>query len=355
MLRPGEPHPSPISGDDSAARPLNMGIHVAGATADEGVATASLHTATASSASFRASTGEAKGKAEGKGKDKGKGKRRASDAPVCQTCLASMEWCTCRRGQETLSSRLMPRPQPGTPIGSEHTGGGEFATSANRQAAAAEDDAETAEDSAPPSQMRRLNVEGDAVPGSQDSELAARAQQLHLSEPESVEPTRVNRRRPRQQTTPSALLRCVLCGPGPGAFQPSDSRGLLLHLCRSHMGQPLTAEAVTQLRNLNKVACQICSRIRGRTTPVCSSLSCGGATPTRAIRLGDVIPDTRRANPAGTSEAPQRDERPGSVRGCPRVWNGVGTTIRRRYTACSRRSPWHCSQYAGAHTCSSGV
>ena len=58
------------------------------------------------------------------------------------------------------------------------------------------------------------------------------------------------------------------------------------------MGQALTAEAVAQLRNLNKVACQICDRIRDRNTPTCST--CLGATPTRAIQLGDCIPDTRR-------------------------------------------------------------
>ena len=98
------------------------------------------------------------------------------------------------------------------------------------------------EESTPPSQMRRLNVEGDAVPGSQDSTLAFRAhQQLHISQPIPDVATATSRRRTRQRMTaaPSTILRCAQCGPGPGAFQAADSRGLLPHLCGSHLGQPL--------------------------------------------------------------------------------------------------------------------
>ena len=94
---------------------------------------------------------------------------------------------------------------------------------------------------------------------------------------------------------------CALCGPGPGAYQVADSSGLLQHLCRSHMGQMLTAEAVAQLRSLDKVACRICGRFRARTTPTCST--CRVATSTRALRLGDVIPDTRSGQSSSAAPA----------------------------------------------------
>ena len=175
------------------------------------------------------------------------------------------------------------------------------ATASAEQAVQSQAEASDAESSAPPSQLRRLNEEGAAVPGSQDTVLAAQAQQqLRISESHSEQPASLRRRRPRQEATSGAsvILRCAMCGPSPGAFQPADSRGLLQHLCRTHLGQELTAEAIAQLRNLGKVACRICGGIRARTSPACSR--CGCATATRPLRLGDRIPDTRRGAVAGS-------------------------------------------------------
>ena len=149
----------------------------------------------------------------------------------------------------------------------------------------------------PPSRLRRINEKGGAVPGSQDSALAAQAQQqLGISDTASVRAAGPGTRRSRQQMSneSTVLLRCAMCGPGPGAYQGSDSRGLMQHLCRSHLGHELSAEAVAQLRALDKVACRICAKIRARTTP--TRTQCGVATSTRALRLGDQIHDTRRGN-----------------------------------------------------------
>ena len=64
------------------------------------------------------------------------------------------------------------------------------------------------------------------------------------------------------------------------------------HLVRVHLGQQLSAEAIAQLRALDKVACRICAGIRAQTTPHCSHCSC--ATATRPLQLGDSVPDRRR-------------------------------------------------------------
>lgn len=71
------------------------------------------------------------------------------------------------------------------------------------------------------------------------------------------------------------------------------------HMCRAHLGQQLTAEAVAQLRALDRGACQICASIQKRTNPRCDR--CGVATPTRALVLGNCIPDTRRARGSSRS------------------------------------------------------
>ncbi len=122
------------------------------------------------------------------------------------------------------------------------------------------------------------------------------------SEDSAVAGRRVRRR--RGQHLSWQLLRCRMCASA-NAFQGLDSRGLMQHIVRMHLGQPLTAEAVEQLRALGKEACRICASIRARTTPHCAT--CGCATATRPLQLGDVVPDRRRGPqrnpglPAGTS------------------------------------------------------
>lgn len=110
---------------------------------------------------------------------------------------------------------------------------------------------------------------------------------------------RVRRRGP-QLGRAWEILRCRMCA-GADAFQARDGRGLLLHMVRMHLGQPLNAEAVAQLRHLDKGACRICGTIRARTYPYCSE--CGCATATRPVQLGDSIPDRRRPPPGTPAPA----------------------------------------------------
>ena len=70
--------------------------------------------------------------------------------------------------------------------------------------------------------------------------------------------------RTRRQNPSALLLRCTMCGDN-GAHEARDSKGLLQHMVRSHMGQVLPRETIEQLRALGKEACQICSSIRART------------------------------------------------------------------------------------------
>ena len=213
------------------------------------------------------------------------------NAWICNVCQGDRNRCGC------------PRPRP--------SGG----LAAEQSVEPSSFDTPSTDGSAPPSQLRRINLEGASVPGSQDTELASQAvHNLRISEVNSATPPSADRRRSHHQMNggPPVLPRCALCGPGPGAYQVADSRGLLQHLCRSHMGQMLTAEAVAQLRSLDKVACRICGRFRARTTPTCST--CGVATSTRALRIGDIIPDTRRgqsstaAPTAAPAQVPSGDD-----------------------------------------------
>jgi hypothetical protein len=104
-------------------------------------------------------------------------------------------------------------------------------------------------DLAPPTQLRRINEDGDAVPGSQDSELARRTQvQLQIESANTLKdaagsqdavlaeraqaalsmsdpPERARRRisaGARPVTTP--MLTCAQCGPAPDAFLALEDR-----------------------------------------------------------------------------------------------------------------------------------
>ena len=131
-----------------------------------------------------------------------------------------------------------------------------------------------------PQRLQRLNERGDSVPGSQSSGGSSQAV------PVPAAPSRRRSRAEASARTP-AILRCAMCGPAAGAYQAADDRGLRQHMCRVHLGQALTAEAVAQLRSLDKVACRFCARIRARTTAACGE--CRVATPTRPIQLGERI------------------------------------------------------------------
>lgn len=106
-----------------AQRPTNMGIQSAAGAPQEG-------------------KGIAKGKRD-KGKLGGKDSSKGMETMTCPTCLAEKARCTCQR---------ICAPMPGTPIGGEH-----YIRDVPLYF--------------PPLQLRRLNEEGDSVPGSQPSEV----------------------------------------------------------------------------------------------------------------------------------------------------------------------------------------
>ena len=49
--------------------------------------------------------------------------------------------------------------------------------------------------------------------------------------------------------------------PDAHVFTGKDSRGLVQHLVRVHLGQTLNVETAAQLRQLDKAACIICNSI----------------------------------------------------------------------------------------------
>ena len=117
-----------------------------------------------------------------------------------------------------------------------------------------------------------------------------RPQIPQVSEDRAMNGRRVRRRRQPQHNS-WELLRCTMCQSA-DAHQAQDSRGLMQHMVRMHLGQALLPETVAQLRALGKEACRICACIRARTTARCST--CGCATATRPLQLGDIVPDRRR-------------------------------------------------------------
>ena len=117
-----------------------------------------------------------------------------------------------------------------------------------------------------------------------------RPQVPQVSGDRAINGRRVRRRRQPQHNS-WELLRCTMCQSA-DAHQAQDSRGLMQHMVRMHLGQALLPETVAQLRALGKEACRICACIRARTTARCST--CGCATATRHLQLGDIVPDRRR-------------------------------------------------------------
>lgn len=128
-----------------------------------------------------------------------------------------------------------------------------------------------------------------------------RNQTVHQDPPSRSEGAHFRRQvRPRRERQePWRLLTCTMCQ-GADAFQARDSRGLMQHMVRSHLGQPLLAETVAQLRALDKVACRICASIRSDTDPRCRHCNC--ATATRPLQLGDSVPDRRRGQQTQASQ-----------------------------------------------------
>ena len=119
--------------------------------------------------------------------------------------------------------------------------------------------------------------------------------------------------RRRQGGSASSLLRCTMCPDG-DAHSARDSRGLLQHMVRMHLGQAIPQQTIEQLRDLGKEAFRICSTIRARTSPQCAF--CRYATPTRPLQLGDIIPDRRRGPQTSmVSASPQTPTPPSATHG----------------------------------------
>ena len=121
------------------------------------------------------------------------------------------------------------------------------------------------------------------------------------------------RRRPSAAMVRLEALRCRLCPVAATAHLARDGRGLVQHMVTMHMGEPLSVEAIRQLRALDKAACRICSRIRAQATAYCAH--CGCSTGSRPLALGDVVPDRRRpvSQATVTSDRPQ-EPAPGEPR-----------------------------------------
>lgn len=74
----------------------------------------------------------------------------------------------------------------------------------------------------PPVQRQRLDVQGNAVPGSQDAVLAERTQALSLQDPQhAVQGSVVSGRRRRSRARASSMLRCAQCVWARGRGVPS--------------------------------------------------------------------------------------------------------------------------------------
>ena len=109
------------------------------------------------------------------------------------------------------------------------------------------------------------------------------------------------RRRPTAALARMEALRCRLCPVPATAHLARDGRGLVQHMVTMHMGEPLSLEAIRQLRGLDKAACRMCARIRAQATSFCAH--CGCSTGSRPLILGDVVPDRRRtAAPAAAAD-----------------------------------------------------
>ncbi len=174
-----------------------------------------------------------------------------------------------------------------------------------------------------PAQLRRVSDGGAAVPGSQDSQLAAGLDDLRLTDPAPALPTDVSgqrastrrRKRPTNSATPapalqdSGWLRCSFC-PDQTAFLARTTGGLLSHISRAHQGAVMTLQQAQHLAYLGKVCCVQCGSLRDHKSRTCSW--CVGCTRCRQVKAGDTVLDRERQRAQGNA-ASQPDAANGSA------------------------------------------
>ena len=139
---------------------------------------------------------------------------------------------------------------------------------------------------------RRINEEGDSVPGSQTPSRGefntCKYQTPQVRKP-LLQPHRhrrcpthgdLLRRRRNSSLENTSSVRSV--APHTAAVRAVSGRGLMLHMVQKHGGQRLLPESVAQLRNLDRAACIACDTIGSQRCLRCTF--CGSGAPLRDLR-----------------------------------------------------------------------
>ena len=170
-----------------------------------------------------------------------------------------------------------------------------------------------ARDLPPSQQLRRLNLSGDSAPGSQDVEMTESPHTPTPPRRRAATATDADNTAADAMTNAgyASILSCRLCTNPLSRFEAKDSKGLLQHISRMHMGEALNAAAVSHLDCLGKGCCVACGQMRSRATAHCSQ--CRLAMPTRELRGGDRVPD-RRQGATESRAGPPPGSSPGDTR-----------------------------------------
>ena len=133
--------------------------------------------------------------------------------------------------------------------------------------------------------QRRINEAGDSAPGSQDS-ITRRVQNVNPSDTRATLEDLLRRGCDSSNRNTFVVLKS---GPDPEAIRGARDHGLMLHMVQKHGGQQLIQESVSQLRQLDRVACVLCDTIRSRGCHRCSCFL--RDTPTRDLIVVDTFQD----------------------------------------------------------------
>lgn len=220
---------------------------------------------------------------------------------------------------------LAPTRHPGTPLGGEHV------------PPIALQQPPPSPPREPPVQRRRLDEEGDAVPGSQDSQESEPARRATRAARDTAAPlpgsqdSELAARTVRQLTIgappraqPSASMVNASEAPGPFAsgsctcpWCPGTSfscpQGFMRHVTHAHANSSIDEAMLHILRGMERAVCvaTACGCIRRLGTRQCHR--CGQAQPLRPLRLGDIIPGGRGVPlPSEPSSPPLSTEQPAS-------------------------------------------
>ena len=131
-------------------------------------------------------------------------------------------------------------------------------------------------------QRRRLDENGTAVPGSQDSDLAARTERsLRLRETAVVDAV-ADATRVQPGRIEDGCYTCPWC-----SFRTAHVNGLMTHATRMHPAQRLGAEEASYWNALGRGACRACGYTQPMRSRQCSR--CQESSSTRAVRAGDMV------------------------------------------------------------------